>query len=266
MRRGTASAGGGGERRQKKRRRDGGAAVAAGGDDDDEPFAAAARVVDYGGGAAEDAAAAAERLLAADEPWSALAWLVAPLEVGRFLSLYWQRQPVVLQRGGRGGSGGGGGGRLDGLLSKAAIDALLRRKQLAYGTNVDVVTYDATAGRRTHNGDGPAAAADVWGLYKAGASVRVLHPQRWVPPLAALLSALERDFQCAVGANAYLTPPGRQARLHRRRAARPDEPSDAGGRACRQGFAPHWDDIDAFVLQLEGSTRWRRAPGIAAPR
>lgn len=24
-----------------------------------------------------------------------------------------------------------------------------------------------------------------------------------------------------------------------------------------QGFAPHWDDIDAYVLQLEGKKRWR---------
>lgn len=32
--------------------------------------------------------------------------------------------------------------------------------------------------------------------------------------------------------NAYLTPPG------------------------SQGFAPHYDDIDAFILQLEGRKRW----------
>ena len=36
-----------------------------------------------------------------------------------------------------------------------------------------------------------------------------------------------------VGANVYLTPPG------------------------TQGFAPHWDDVDAFILQLEGKKHWR---------
>jgi lysine-specific demethylase/histidyl-hydroxylase NO66 len=36
-----------------------------------------------------------------------------------------------------------------------------------------------------------------------------------------------------VGANVYLTPKN------------------------SQGFAPHWDDIEAFVLQLEGKKRWR---------
>ncbi|OXB63355.1 hypothetical protein ASZ78_001931 [Callipepla squamata] len=35
------------------------------------------------------------------------------------------------------------------------------------------------------------------------------------------------------GANTYLTPPG------------------------TQGFAPHYDDIEAFVLQLEGKKHWR---------
>ena len=27
--------------------------------------------------------------------------------------------------------------------------------------------------------------------------------------------------------------------------------------AGTQGFAPHYDDIEAFVLQLEGKKRWR---------
>uniref|UniRef100_A0A8W7P0F4 Bifunctional lysine-specific demethylase and histidyl-hydroxylase n=1 Tax=Anopheles coluzzii TaxID=1518534 RepID=A0A8W7P0F4_ANOCL len=40
-------------------------------------------------------------------------------------------------------------------------------------------------------------------------------------------------FHCMTGANFYLTPPG------------------------SQGFAPHYDDIEAFVLQIEGRKRWR---------
>ena len=36
-----------------------------------------------------------------------------------------------------------------------------------------------------------------------------------------------------VGANVYLTPPG------------------------TQGFAPHFDDVDVFLLQLEGRKHWR---------
>ena len=36
-----------------------------------------------------------------------------------------------------------------------------------------------------------------------------------------------------VGANVYLTPPG------------------------TQGFAPHWDDVDVFMMQLEGKKHWR---------
>jgi len=48
-----------------------------------------------------------------------------------------------------------------------------------------------------------------------------------------LTSLLQEYFGCLVGANVYLTPPG------------------------SQGFAPHYDDIEAFVVQLEGRKHWR---------
>eukprot|EP00954_Amorphochlora_amoebiformis_P003993 310054-Amorphochlora_amoeboformis.AAC.1 len=48
------------------------------------------------------------------------------------------------------------------------------------------------------------------------------------------------------GANAYLTPSG------------------------TQGFAPHFDDVDVYILQLEGRKRWRlyppRSPNDILPR
>lgn len=82
--------------------------------------------------------------------------------------------------------------------------------------------------------------AAVWRRFGEGCSVRLLHPQRHCDPLYRLLARLEAHLRCAVGCNAYLTPPG------------------------AQGFAPHWDDIDAFVLQVEGEKRWRLYAPIAA--
>jgi lysine-specific demethylase/histidyl-hydroxylase NO66 len=58
------------------------------------------------------------------------------------------------------------------------------------------------------------------------------------------LSTLELELQCMVGANAYLTPPN-----------------------ASQGFAPHYDDIEAFCLQLQGSKRWKvYQPTLKLPR
>ena len=48
-----------------------------------------------------------------------------------------------------------------------------------------------------------------------------------------MLATLQDHFGCFVGSNAYLTPPN------------------------SQGFAPHYDDIEAFILQVEGKKHWR---------
>ena len=53
-----------------------------------------------------------------------------------------------------------------------------------------------------------------------------------------MVALLEEYFGCGGGCNAYLTP------------------------AHCQGFAPHFDDVDAFILQVEGTKRWR----LYAPR
>lgn len=83
-----------------------------------------------------------------------------------------------------------------------------------------------------------ADAATVWSLFDAGWSVRILHPQRWSDKLWQLMSALETYFGTCMGCNAYLTP------------------------KASQGFAPHWDDIDAFIVQLEGKKRCDHATCI----
>ena len=49
-------------------------------------------------------------------------------------------------------------------------------------------------------------------------------------------SVLQEFFGCFTGANTYLTPPS------------------------TQGFAPHYDDVEVFMLQVEGRKRWRVYP------
>ena len=85
-----------------------------------------------------------------------------------------------------------------------------------------------------------------------GCSVRLLNPQTFSPSMWKLTSMLQEHFQSFVGANvlvklspslyiscvsyvchSYLTPAG------------------------MQGFAPHSDDIEAFVMQLDGKKRWK---------
>lgn len=55
-------------------------------------------------------------------------------------------------------------------------------------------------------------------------------------PLQKFNATLQEYFHCLVGANIYLTPPN------------------------SQGFAPHYDDIEAFVLQIEGKKEWLLYP------
>ena len=65
-------------------------------------------------------------------------------------------------------------------------------------------------------------------VWDQGWTVQVIQPQRVVSVIADLLRGLEELFQCTVGSNAYLTP------------------------AKTQGLAPHWDDIEAMIVHLEG--------------
>merc|ERR1712210_73419 len=74
----------------------------------------------------------------------------------------------------------------------------------------------------------------------------MLNPQTFHPAVWRLCSTLQNHFGSMVGANVYLTPPG------------------------TQGFAPHWDDVEVFMCQLEGSKHWRlygpREEGERLPR
>lgn len=171
-------------------------------------------------------------------------WLIAPFPLDRFVGEVWERQPLVVKREDTHPD------YYKGWFSTQEIDRLLREVGMKYKYNVDVTSYKGKRDTHNANYDGTTRMADpevVWKRYKEEAcSIRMLHPQRWCDPLWKMLAAMERYWNCSVGCNTYLTP------------------------ANSQGFSPHWDDIEAIVLQIEGRKSWKlyrpRSPEEALPR
>ena len=98
---------------------------------------------------------------------------------------------------------------------------------------MDVTSWTKTEGRQTHNLPGRAHPAQVWDFYNNGCSVRMLNPATYSNSVYEMCSNLQEFFGCFVGSNIYLTPP------------------------ATQGFAPHYDDVEVFMLQVEGRKRWK---------
>lgn len=159
---------------------------------------------------------------------AALAWLVAPLSAEDFLEQHFERRPLLVRR-----RGAATAGWYRDLLSTEAIRESLRLQRLVQGEDLTVTHYDGRQRADRHAAGQRLGPRELAAALEAGSSVRLLCPQRHHDGVWYLLSALEEAFGCMVGANAYLTP------------------------AASQGFAPHYDDIDAFICQLEGRKRWR---------
>ena len=152
--------------------------------------------------------------------------------------------------------------RLDGFLNRTIIDEMIRKNKLRYGLDLNVTRYTDSMGNGVRHritldpppkkkkrskaataaaGDGEdeleyivANPNDVWSnVDTSHCTVRLLRPHEHNDRIHTMLSMLESEFGCMVGSNAYLTP------------------------LNSQGFAPHYDDVDVFILQLEGFKRWR---------
>ncbi|XP_070614312.1 ribosomal oxygenase 1 [Erythrolamprus reginae] len=156
-------------------------------------------------------------------------WLIAPLSSQEFFQHYWEKSPLLIHRNNP--------SYYQGLFSTAEFDGILRNHSVQFGVNLDVTSYE-DGKRETHNPAGRAVPAVVWDFYRNGCSLRMLNPQAFSVTVWRVLSTLQEQFGSMVGANTYLTPAG------------------------AQGFAPHYDDIEAFVIQLEGKKHWR----VYAPR
>lgn len=159
--------------------------------------------------------------------------LLAPLRPSVFLEEYWEQRPLVLPRSDAGYYGD--------LLTAADVDRLVTTGDLTYpefrmvrsGTSLPLSEYTKTT---SASGGAPRRVADpdrIVAEYASGATVILQGLHRSWTPLATLCRSLEAVLTHPTQTNIYVTPPG------------------------SQGFAPHYDTHDVFILQVDGSKHWR---------
>ena len=157
-----------------------------------------------------------------DRDW--YAWLIDPLPTAEFERDYYEQRLLHVPRAAP--------SYYAELLSVADLDVVLGTHSAGHG-DIGLVRGDGNVPRREYTNDaGRVHPLEVARFFDGGATVVFNQLHKRVPALARLCVALGRRFSSRVQTNVYLTPP------------------DA------QGFAPHWDTHDVFVLQISGTKRW----------
>uniref|UniRef100_A0A6A7G457 Bifunctional lysine-specific demethylase and histidyl-hydroxylase n=2 Tax=Hirondellea gigas TaxID=1518452 RepID=A0A6A7G457_9CRUS len=176
-------------------------------------------------------------------------WIIHPISVKAFYSEYFEKKPLFIKRD--------KSSYYDGLFHTSDIQSLLRCSDLVensasrsdakdydgdddeacddvrFGNDLDITKYVDGKRQTVHVSGERAEPLKVWKYFNDGCSIRILRPQKYSKTMWQMLSVLDQFFGCMTGVNSYLTPAG------------------------TQGFAPHYDDVDVFVLQTEGAKHWK---------
>jgi bifunctional lysine-specific demethylase and histidyl-hydroxylase NO66 len=167
-----------------------------------------------------------------------LARLIAT-DPDKFADAYWGRQPLLSRAGELPGSG------FADLLSPDDVDELLSRRGLRTpfirvadrGTVLPAARFTGSGGLGAEIGD-QVADDKIMRLYADGATLVLQGLHRIWSPLIDFTRQLAGELRQPLQVNAYLTPPG------------------------SQGFSTHYDTHDVFVLQVDGTKRWRIHPPV----
>jgi hypothetical protein len=169
--------------------------------------------------------AAARTQDSADWQEDLLAFLVAPVDGDTFLRDYYEKMPLLNSAGDR--------GRFSSLLSIDRLDEFLAGADLRDGM-LDLARHGDPVARGDYvDEEGRIRPAAVAREYGRGATLVLPQLHESIFGLGEFVRAVEELFSCQVTSNIYLTPPG------------------------NQGFPPHYDNHDVFVLQVSGGKLWR---------
>jgi bifunctional lysine-specific demethylase and histidyl-hydroxylase NO66 len=162
------------------------------------------------------------------------------VEPAKFAAAHWGKGPLLSRAAELTGPAG-----FADLLSPDAVDELLSRRGLRtpflrvakQGTVLPTARYTGSGGAGAEIAD-QVIDDKVMQLYGDGATLVLQGLHRIWPPVVDFARRLGTELGQPLQVNAYLTPAG------------------------SQGFATHYDTHDVFVLQVDGTKRWRIHPPV----
>lgn len=177
--------------------------------------------------------------MGAQDAISTLDWVLCGLPSEQFFAANFEKAPLLQKTN--------DSGRFDHLLSLDAVEELISSTNLKHPhfrlvnegeqTPVNQTVFDR---RLAGNNERDIANLDIiYDGFLDGQTIVLQQLNMVWPPLARLCAGLEGEIGCGVQANAYLTP------------------STAGG------LPVHYDTHDVFVLQVEGTKKWKVWPAQA---
>lgn len=155
--------------------------------------------------------------------------LIHPIDPATFFQKYWEQQSCVISRQ-----------RPDyyaGIFSWQDLDTLIRFTGIRYADfKVSKLGEDLSTQLKDKGFIDPNTSPSPYEFYHAynqGHTLCLFHLQEHWPAIATLCRNLEKYINHPANVNLYLTP------------------------KSSQGFPPHFDTHDVFVLQLSGTKLWR---------
>ncbi|KFP89691.1 Bifunctional lysine-specific demethylase and histidyl-hydroxylase MINA [Apaloderma vittatum] len=162
-----------------------------------------------------------------ENPDSLFGSLISPIKQEVFFGEYWEQKPLLLQRN-------------DPLLAAyyQSLFQLSDLKELCsqglyYGRDINICRC-VNGKKKVLNKEGKVNYMQLKKDFdQKKATIQFHQPQRFKEELWKIQEKLECYFGSLVGSNVYITPQG------------------------SQGLPPHYDDVEVFILQLEGEKHWR---------
>ncbi|XP_005375551.1 PREDICTED: bifunctional lysine-specific demethylase and histidyl-hydroxylase MINA isoform X2 [Chinchilla lanigera] len=169
-----------------------------------------------------------------DSPSSLFESLISPIKTETFFKKFWEKKPLLIQR--------------DDPALATYYQSLFRLTDLKslcsqgmyYGRDMNVCRC-VHGKKKVLNKDGKVHFLQLRKDFdRKRATIQFHQPQRFKDELWKIQEKLECYFGSLVGSNVYITPAG------------------------SQGLPPHYDDVEVFILQLEGEKHWRLYPPTVA--